>query len=258
MDGNDIEAEIAELSRAIAESPDDALLRHDRGLARLAASQAATDDEAAAELLALAEEDLSRAIELGEGQDEAAQAGGRHSVRAGRLVESIGAAIDRLNGRLAALDSQTARHGERERHREWGELIYGYLWQIRPGDTELVVDGQRIPLDPALDPKEQARRYLHQYQEGKSADAHIGAARTEAELELRYLEQLRTLAQQAVSIQDIEDLEAEWRARQPAAASSRPPEPTLGAAQALGRPACGCVALRLVSDFARDVSRMFT
>jgi predicted ribosome quality control (RQC) complex YloA/Tae2 family protein len=167
---------------------------------------------------------ISRAIELGEGRDEAAQVGGRHSVRAGRLVESINSAIDRLSGKLAALEAEEARHGERARYREWGELIYGYLWQIQPGDTELVVEGQRIALEPGIDPREQARRYLHQYQEGKSADVHIGRARSAAELELRYLEQIRTLALQAVSIQDIEDLESEWRARQPAAPTSRPPK----------------------------------
>jgi predicted ribosome quality control (RQC) complex YloA/Tae2 family protein len=171
---------------------------------------------------------ISRAIELGEGRDEAEQAGGRHSVRARRLVESINGAIDRLIGKMAALDAEEARHGERERYREWGELIYGYLWQIQPGDSELVVDGQHIPLDPGVDPKDQARRFLHQYQEGKSADEHIGTARSSAQLELNYLEQLRTLAQQAVSIQDIEDIEAEWRARQPAISSSRPPKRSTG------------------------------
>jgi predicted ribosome quality control (RQC) complex YloA/Tae2 family protein len=171
---------------------------------------------------------MSRAIELGQGRDEGEQAGGRHSVRTGRLVESITSAIERLTGKMAALDAEEARHGERERYREWGELIYGYLWQIQPGDTELLVDGQRIPLDPGIDAKEQARRYLHQYQEGKSADEHIGAARDASELELNYLEQLRTLAQQAVSIQDIEDLEAEWRARQPPSPSTRPPKRSTG------------------------------
>jgi len=167
---------------------------------------------------------ISRAIELGEGRDEGAQVSGRHSIRAGRLIESISGAIERLTGKLAALDAEEARHGERERYREWGELIYGYLWQIQPGDTELVVEGQRIPLEPGIDSKEQARRYLHQYQQGKSADEHIGSARNAAELEIRYLEQLRTLAQQVISIQDIEDLESEWRARQPAASTSRPPK----------------------------------
>ena len=173
-------------------------------------------------------ETISRAIELGEGRDESGQAPGKHSVRSRRLVEAISGAIERLAGKLAALDAEESRHGERERYREWGELIYGYLWQITPGDTELVVDGQRVPLDPVLEPKEQARRYLHQYQQGKSADEHIGTARESAELELRYLEQLRTLTQQAVSIQDVEDLEVEWRARQPAASSARAPKRSTG------------------------------
>jgi predicted ribosome quality control (RQC) complex YloA/Tae2 family protein len=171
---------------------------------------------------------ISRAIELGEGRDEAARAGGRHSLRSARLASAIGNAIERLSGKIAALDAEEARHEDRERHREWGELIYGYLWQITPGDTQLIVDGQTIPLDPALEPKDQAQRYLRQYQEGKSADQHIGAARSATELDLRYLEELRTLAEQAVSIQDIEELEAEWRSRQPAGARGKAPKRSTG------------------------------
>jgi predicted ribosome quality control (RQC) complex YloA/Tae2 family protein len=171
---------------------------------------------------------VSRAIELGEGQDAAARSGGRHALRSSRLASAIGDAIDRLSGKIAALDAEEARHEDRERYREWGELIYGYLWQINPGDTQLVADGQRVPLDPALEPKEQAQRYLRQYQEGKSADQHIGAAREATELELRYLEQLRTLAKQAVSIQDIEEIEAEWRSRHSAGAREKPAKRSTG------------------------------
>jgi predicted ribosome quality control (RQC) complex YloA/Tae2 family protein len=171
---------------------------------------------------------ISRAIELGEGQEAAARAGGRHAVRSARLASAIGDAIARLSGKIAALDAEKARHEDRERYREWGELIYGYLWQIKPGDTQLVVDRHHIPLDPALDPKEQAQRYMHQYQEGKSADHHIGSAREATALDLRYLEQLRTLAEQAVSIQDIEEIEAEWRSRQPAGSREKAPKRSTG------------------------------
>ena len=157
-------------------------------------------------------ESISKAIEFGEGAGSDADTG-RHSVRAKRLAASIDDAIGRLAQKLGALEAEEQRHGDRDQYREWGELIFGYLWQIQPGDTELEVGETRIPLDPGLDPKEQAQRYLKQYRDGRSADVHIGSARATTELERAYLVQLRTLAEQAVNIQDIEDLEAEWRSR---------------------------------------------
>jgi predicted ribosome quality control (RQC) complex YloA/Tae2 family protein len=111
------------------------------------------------------------------------------------------------------LRAEEERHKNREQLREWGELIYGYLWQIKPGDTELVVDGTRVPLDPRLDPKAQAREYLEEYRTGQQADVQIERVRSTTEREVAYLEQLHLLAQQAVAIEDIEDIEREWRAR---------------------------------------------
>jgi predicted ribosome quality control (RQC) complex YloA/Tae2 family protein len=165
---------------------------------------------------------ISRAIEIHAGVEESAPGGGRHSVRTARLVAAIGDAINRVEVRLDALAVEEDRHQNREQFREWGELIFGYLWQIKPGDRELVIDDHTIPLDPAIDPREQARQYIRQYRDAKNADQHIGSVRSAAELELTYLRQLQTLVQQAVSIQDIEDLEAEWRARKPAGTESRP------------------------------------
>ena len=164
---------------------------------------------------------ISRAIELCDGGSDAGGAEGRHAVRANRLAGAITYAIGRLTAKLDALDSEETRHEGREQLRQWGELIFGYLWQLKPGDQELVVDGVRVPLDPELDPKEQARQYLQQYRDGKNSDERISAVRVTTRLELDYLEQLRTLAGQSVSIQDIEDLEAEWRMRQPSPAGNR-------------------------------------
>jgi len=165
---------------------------------------------------------ISRAIEIDAGVGESAPGGGRHAVRATRLVAAVEDAIKRIESKLDALDVEVDRHQNREQFREWGELIFGYLWQIKPGDRELVVNDQRIPLDPRVDPREQARQYIQQYRDAKSADQQIGSVRAGSELELSYLRQLRTLAQQAVGIQDIEDLEAEWRSRKPTGTETRP------------------------------------
>jgi predicted ribosome quality control (RQC) complex YloA/Tae2 family protein len=87
----------------------------------------------------------------------------------------------------------------------------------------LVIGDERVPLDSAIDPREQARNYLQQYRDGKSADQQIGRLREETGLELQYLTQLRVMAEQAVGIQDIEDIEGEWRLRAPAARGKSAP-----------------------------------
>jgi predicted ribosome quality control (RQC) complex YloA/Tae2 family protein len=174
-----------------------------------------------AEYLEARIESISEAIEACEGVASEGIGTGKHAVRSQRLAQSIQSTIDRLAARLDRLASEEKRHQDRDVYREWAELIYGYLWQIKPGDRELSVGETRVPLDPDLDPREQARRYIDQYQSAKSADIQIGPVRQVTEAEIAYLSQLKTLAEQAVSFQDIEDIEAEWRVHQPGASSER-------------------------------------
>ena len=173
-------------------------------------------------------ETISRAIELGEGRDESGQAPGKHSVRSRRLVEAISGAIERLAGKLggprrrrvttrrtravpgmgrADLRLSLADHAGRHRT--------GRRRAARPARPGARTQGAGAALPPPIPAREKRGR------------AHRDSAGS-AELELRYLEQLRTLTQQAVSIQDVEDLEVEWRARQPAASSARAPKRSTG------------------------------
>jgi predicted ribosome quality control (RQC) complex YloA/Tae2 family protein len=169
----------------------------------------------AAELREEPAQSISEAIASCVGVDAVEAGAGKHAVRARRLAQSIEAALDRLGSRLDRLEAEERRHADRDRYREWAGLIYGYLWQIQPGDRELVVGNVRVPLDPDVDPREQARRYIDQYQSGKGADAQIGPVRAGTEAEVAYLRQLKTLAEHAVNFQDIEEIEAEWKAHQP-------------------------------------------
>jgi len=145
-------------------------------------------------------------------QPSESMANARHGLRVRRLRDQIASALSRLDSRQRSLESEIARHGDHDQSRRWGELIFGYLWQIQPGDRALTVDGETIPLDPGLDPREQARRYLDDYQHGKRADTRIADTQAAIDQERNWLNQLDLLAAQAENIQDIEDLESEWRA----------------------------------------------
>src|SRR5690606_37901046 len=64
-----------------------------------------------------------------------------HAQRRERLVAAIDRERDKVGKRLHSLRDQLRRSEQVEELRTWGEMIFGYLWQIQPGDTRLEVDG---------------------------------------------------------------------------------------------------------------------
>ena len=176
---------------------------------------------------------ISAAAELADG--DGGEAGPvRHAQRRERLLAAVRAARQRQERRLAALGEQRAKAAEAETLREWGELIYGYLWQIAPGQTELVVDGVSVPLDPALSAKENAQAYFERYRKAQGAEEQLPDLEEQVATELAYLDQLRTLTEQAGGFAELEALAAEWQAH-----SGGPPErgrPTRRPAERRPRP----------------------
>lgn len=133
-----------------------------------------------------------------------------HAQRRARLVEAIGREMDKIRTRLRSLEEEHERAQSIERLRSWGELIYSYLWQIEPGQTELEVDGVRIPLDPALSGKENAQEYFEQYRKAQKAGAQLPDRIATASHEQDYLDQLGTQARQADGFAAIEALRQEF------------------------------------------------
>jgi predicted ribosome quality control (RQC) complex YloA/Tae2 family protein len=139
-----------------------------------------------------------------------------HAQRRARLVAAIDKAIGSVDSRLRSLRQQHARTGDIERLRRWGEYIFAYLWQIQPGQTELVIGGEdegageKIPLDPDKSPKDVAQEYFEQYRKAQKAGDTLPERIEEAEHERGYLEQLRTHARQAEGFAAIEGLRQEY------------------------------------------------
>ncbi|HWV25482.1 MAG TPA: NFACT RNA binding domain-containing protein [Thermomicrobiales bacterium] len=137
-----------------------------------------------------------------------------HAQRRARLVQAIDSAIGSVDSRLRSLRQQHERSRDTERLRRWGDAIYAYLWQIRPGDSELIAETEAgtetIPLDPALDAKEQAQAYFEEYRKAQKAGNTLPERIEQAQHERAYLEQLRTQAQQADGFAAIEALRHEF------------------------------------------------
>jgi predicted ribosome quality control (RQC) complex YloA/Tae2 family protein len=135
---------------------------------------------------------------------------GKHDARKRRLIESIQSVRERLAARLKSMQEEAERAAGGDRYREWGDLIYAYLWQIQPGDTELAVDDQRIPLDPNLSAKENAQAYFERYRRGRDAGEQLPERIAATETELAYLDQMTVQIEQASTFPDIETLQIEW------------------------------------------------
>lgn len=154
-----------------------------------------------------------------------------HAQRRARLVEAVRRERDKAEQRLRSMREQRARAEAADRYRRWGELIFAYLWQIEPGQTELAVEGERIPLDPALSPQENAQGYFEQYRKAQRAEDALPEREEAAATRMAYFDQLLTQIEQADGFAALEALREEFHAqtgvspeRESAKRSTRPPK----------------------------------
>ena len=158
-------------------------------------------------------ESISKAIEVAQ-VATGAETPRDHAQRRAQLVENIDRALQSVNTRLHSLQQQHERSKDTERLRRWGDTIYAYLWQIQPGDTELVAETEMgeetIPLDPDLDPKEVAANYFEDYRKSQKAGEQLPDRIDAANAEIAYLQQLKWLAGEAEGFAAIEAIRQEF------------------------------------------------
>lgn len=156
---------------------------------------------------------ISRAIEMSQAAS-GVETPKDHAQRRAQLVGNIDRAIQSVGTRLHSLKQQHERSKDVERLRRWGDAIYAYLWQIQPGDTELIAETEageeRIPLDPAKDPKEVAAEYFEDYRKSQKAGEQLPERIEGTTAELRYLEQLKWMAGEAEGFAAIEAIRQEF------------------------------------------------
>lgn len=153
---------------------------------------------------------ISAAIELAGELESVADAPRDHVQRRARLVAAIDAANAKVESRLHSFREQHRKTDDLETLRLWGERIYAWMWQIQPGDSELLVEGETIPLDPSLTPAENAQEYFERYRKAQKAGGQLPERIAEAETEREYLRQLRVQAEHAETFPAIESIRAEF------------------------------------------------
>ena len=125
--------------------------------------------------------------------------------------EAIQRARERVRRRREALERARVSQAQVNELRRKGEMILAYAHLIQPGQRELrapVEPPLLIELDPSLTPVENAQRYFERYKKAKRAAEEIPAALRQAELELRYLDQLETDLDLAANWPEIQEVEA--------------------------------------------------
>lgn len=116
-----------------------------------------------------------------------------HAARKVALTARLNDVRTRWLRQKEALARELERAQAIDRLRWEGEMIYGFLHAIEPGQTRLEVEGQIISLDPSKTPVENAQQRFRSYDKAKGAIADVPERLAAAEAQVAYLDETLAL-----------------------------------------------------------------
>ena len=130
------------------------------------------------------------------------------------LTRALGDEIERVE---KSLENVREDLGKAERYaddRTIGDLLMAYLSSVPRGESSVALtdfEGQarEIPLDPQLEPVENAQRYYHRYKKRKRGVDKLQTRRRQLRWELSYLRGLQVHLDEAETMADLDDLQEE-------------------------------------------------
>jgi len=126
------------------------------------------------------------------------------------LLVPLDRAAHTLERRIAALEHQLAAgQDQRDPLRSAGEAILAHQAELPLGSSELLVDGQRVELDPRISAVENAQAYFARYRKAREAEERVPALLSEARQAAEHLGDLRTLVEVADEMDAIRALRRE-------------------------------------------------
>lgn len=149
---------------------------------------------------------------------------GGHSAVREKVRAELAEIRARDERRLDALREQLKRGEAAEELRRKGEFLFAYMHTLTPGQRVLEVPDEnlKVDLDPGLSHVENAQRYFKDYHKARSALQDLPELIEQAEMRVRFLDELSTSLDLAATLEDIRAVQAELNlARQP---SGPPPE----------------------------------
>ncbi len=153
-----------------------------------------------------------------------------HHQRRSALRARLQGARERLERQRRALATELERARELDRLRWEGEMIFAFMHELAPRQSELVVEGRTIALDPRKSPVENAQERFRAYDKAKGALEGVPERLREVEAKLAGLDETLALLELAEGYEQIEAIarEAVAEGYLPADGQSRkakPPRP---------------------------------
>lgn len=124
---------------------------------------------------------------------------------------------DRTARKLAVQMEELKATFDRERYREYGDIIKANLYRMERGAKSLTAqnfyseecEDIEIPLEPKLSPQQNAAKYYKQYNKAKNAEKYLTEQIENAEKELEYFESVLEELSRADGMKDISDIRRE-------------------------------------------------
>lgn len=132
-----------------------------------------------------------------------------HHQRRADLQRQLLDARKRLEQQCRQLNAELERAAGLEQLRWEGEMIFGFLHTIRPGQADLEIEGRRIALDPARSAVENAQARFQAYDKAKGAIVKTPELLRAAEARLAGLDETLTLLELADRFEQIEEIARE-------------------------------------------------
>jgi predicted ribosome quality control (RQC) complex YloA/Tae2 family protein len=132
-----------------------------------------------------------------------------HSQRRDALGQQLATARERLAHQHAQIVRELDKARELEILRWEGEMIFAFLHELSPGQTQLEVENRQIALDPRESPVEQAQERFRKYEKARSALNGLPERLNAVETRLAGLDELAALLALSDEFAQIEQLALE-------------------------------------------------
>ena len=134
-----------------------------------------------------------------------------------QLHKSLCTLRDRLSRKLAHQRQELLDTADRQRYKEWGDIISANLYRIQRGDRSLVTQNffsetgeeVEIPLEPTYTPAKNAQKYYGEYRKAATAEGKLQELIAKGEQELLYLESAIAELERASSEEELQGIREE-------------------------------------------------
>lgn len=132
------------------------------------------------------------------------------------LLKLVKKEEQRLTKKIALQEADYTSTVNAERFKEMGDLLTTYLYMLEKGMTEITLNSfydenkeVNIPLKPELPPMENIKRYYHKFNKAKNSQHQIEDHLNQNKAELEYIESLLLELDNAVTLQNLEEIKSE-------------------------------------------------